>query len=668
PIFLSSFVILAPLCSLLGFMFSLGCRIYDHTSSSPATKIGIVYVLEAIGAMSGGLLTGFILIRLFNSFQILGILGLLNVLVGFLLQLNSPQTRFKSSFVTGLTIFLILGMAGLIFRGWDNLHQYSLYKQWKDYKLLASENSIYGNIAIVEREGQDSFYYNGLHLYTLQDRLTSEEAVHFNLLEHPNPKKILLVGGGVGGLIEEITKHPIEKVDYLELDPLIIKMAKAYLHRAYSSSLDDPRVEIKHLDGRFFIKRAERIYDCIIIHLGDPYTAQLNRYYTVEFFKEMKNILSKDGIVSFAVTSSENYISRQLGDFLRSVYFSLREVFEDVKVLPGDTAYFLACPKVGILTYDYKILMERARERKLDIKYVREYYLFSKLSEERIAYIENSLKKKNKVKINYDFRPISYYYDIIFWTTRFSGSLFTKILSGTSETKIWGFSGVIYLLIFLYSLLKIKNREEYKKITLLAVATTGFSEITFQMLVLLSFQIIYGYVFYKLGIILTSFMIGLTLGGYWITKILAKLKNDFSIFIWTQVSICLYPLILALFFGLFSQAKGEVISWLGAHILFPFLPIIAGFIGGFQFPLANKIYLSKKEEIGQVAGLNYGMDLLGSCLGALLAGAFLIPILGIPKTCWVVAIMNLMVLIGLLLSLSGQLKYAKGIGLKNIFL
>lgn len=669
PMALSSFIILGPTCALLGFMFSLGCRIYETKSDVLAAKIGIVYILEAVGSMTGGLLCSFILIRLLPSLHIMAIFGLLNILAAIILQSFSKETRLKPIFVTILSIFFIVGISMWLFKDWDNLHKYSLKKQWRGYELLTSINSIYGNISVVKRDIQRSFFNNGLHLYTVPDKLTSEEAVHFALLEHPHPEEVLLVGGGVGGLLDEILKHPVKKVEYIELDPLIIKTAQEYLPRQDRASLKDIRVEVKNLDGRFFVKRTAKLYDCIIIHLGDPYTAQLNRYYTVEFFREVKRILKEDGIISFALTSSENYISPELGDFLRSIYVSLQEVFEDIKVIPGDTAYFLASPKRNILTYDYKTLMERAKERNLEIKYVREYYLFSKLSPGRISYIENYLKKKTNVKINYDFRPISYYYDIIFWTTYFKGSLFRDMFKAATEDRILKIAFGVYALILLFGLISIKTKRLlYRKATLLSVMTTGFAEISFQIVVLLSFQIIYGYVFYKLGLILTSFMIGLTLGGWWITRIMPRVKNDLVTFIWTQVSICIYPLILPLFFWWLSNSKGEVISWMGSNIFFPFLPIIAGFIGGFQFPLANKIYLAKKEEIGQVAGLSYGMDLLGSCLGALLTGTFLIPVLGIPKTCLVVAMMNFMVLM-LLIScypsfrkdetLNGRMLYGK---------
>jgi len=164
--------------------------------------------------------------------------------------------------------------------------------------------------------------------------------------------------------------------------------------------------------------------------------------------------------------------------------------------------------------------------------------------------------------------------------------------------------------------------------------------------------------FYKLGLILTAFMIGLIMGGYLAVKIMPAFKDDRISFIRTQVSICLYPLILPLVFWWLSNSRGEVVSWIGSNVVFLFLPIVAGFIGGFQFPLANKIYLEKKEETGRAAGLTYGLDLLGSCLGALLTAAFLIPLLGIPKTCLLVAVMNFVVLTILIFSYKKEIKFS----------
>jgi len=185
---------------------------------------------------------------------------------------------------------------------------------------------------------------------------------------------------------------------------------------------------------------------------------------------------------------------------------------------------------------------------------------------------------------------------------------------------------------------------------LLAVCTTGFAEISFQIATILSFQVIYGFVFYKLGIIITSFMVGLALGGWYISRQMPRIKDDLTYFRWTQVSICLYPLLLPVIFLWLSRSQSGVVFWLGSNVIFPFLPIIAGIIGGIQFPLASKIYLAGTEKVGRVAGLMYGVDLLGACLGSLLAAAFLVPVLGIFGACFLVALINVTVLSILLLN------------------
>ena len=379
PVISLSFLVLAPVCIMLGFMFSLGCGIYESPSGSSAIKIGNVYILEAAGSLIGGALTSVVLIKLFDAVNIAAFFTVLNISAAFLLMVSSKETRMNRPLAaSALVLFLAVIMmwpAG----GFRRIEEYSLKKQWHGYGLVASRNSIYGNIAVVKKGENFSFFENGFHLYTIPDKLNSEEAAHMALLEHPDPEDVLLIGGGSGGLAEEILKEPVKKLDYVELDPLIINMAETYLPDSYYRALKDERVSIKNVDGRFFVKTAKEKYDCVIVHVGDPYTAQINRYYTVEFFKEVKNILKPGGILSLAMTSSESYISRPLGEFLSSVYFSLKEVFGDVLIMPGDTAYFIASGRGGYLTYDYKVLEKRTGERSLDTQYMREYYLFSKL-------------------------------------------------------------------------------------------------------------------------------------------------------------------------------------------------------------------------------------------------------------------------------------------------
>jgi len=647
PMAVSSFIILAPTCMIFGFMFTLACRVYEEGSGLGAVKIGKVYVLEAIGAMAGGFITSFVLVRLLSSLQIMAVFSLFAVGAAITLLFFARSSRYRTLLLAAGAALLIIEAALWPSGGWGRLEAYSLGRQWQGYELVASENSIYGNIGIVKKAGQISFFDNGLHLYTVPDKEAAEGAVHFALLEHPDPKEVLLIGGGVGGLMEEIARHPAERIDYIELDPLIVKMARRYLPESYCAALEDSRVSTKFEDGRLFIKTTPRTYDVIIVSLGDPYTAQLNRFYTAEFFNEAKRVLKKGGVLSFGLSSSESYMSGELRDFLRSIYATLQASFKDIKIIPGETAYFLATDEEGLLTYDYSILMDRAKGRRLDLKYVREYYLFSRLSPQKISYTENAVKDTGRININRDFKPVSYYYDIIFWSTRFKNSAFSKVLKNATAPAIWSAAACFYALVLALGL---TGKRRLKKTAMLAVLANGFSQMTFQVVALLAFQIIYGYVFYKLGLMLTAFMAGLSIGGWCIIKIMPSLKKDRLALIIVMAGLCIYPAILPGLFKWLSGASAGMMPWVGSNIVFTLLPVISGFMGGVLFPVANKIYIGKEEGVGRSAGLSYGMDLFGSCLGALLAGTFLIPVLGIPKACLAAALLNLAVILPLVLS------------------
>ncbi|NQT33133.1 MAG: hypothetical protein HQ594_05625 [Candidatus Omnitrophica bacterium] len=645
PMILSTFAVFSLPCVIMGFMFSLACRTYRDVAEDPAQSVAHVYIAEAAGSLLGGLIVSYFLIRYMYSLDILLELSFLNIVASLVLQKYTTVNRVRSLFRRLTFGILIAGLVWFAFGGGEGLRKFSLERLWEGFDVLGSKNSAYGNITVTERAPQISFYENGLHLYTVPDRLSAEESVHFALLECKDPERVLLIGGGVGGLLREVLKYPVKEVDYVELDPIMISMAREYLPATDAAVLDDARVRIINEDGRFYVKSAEVRYDCIIISLGDPYTAQLNRFYTVEFFTEAKRIMNSGGVISLAITSSANYIGEELRDYMRSILLSLSRVFPDVMIVPGDTAYFLATDTRGTLTSDVDKLMARMKARGVKADYVREYYLFDKLSQARMEYLEDALSENVDVGLNRDFKPTSYYYATVFWGTHFDSSVFRKISTLVNPENIWILGTLFCFLIVCFFMWGARRK---KRAVLLAVMTTGFAEINFQIAVILSFQVIYGYVFYKLGIIITSFMIGLALGGWLIAHLMPRIKDDMKVFTWTQVSICIYPLILPLVFLWLSRTSSPVSSWCGSNIIFPFLPVVSGVIGGIQFPLANKIYLENRSQVGRVAGLSYGLDLFGACVGSFLAAAFLVPILGIFQTCFLVALINVTILAVLL--------------------
>lgn len=123
-------------------------------------------------------------------------------------------------------------------------------------------------------------------LGTNEESQFSEDLIHLSLLQHPAPRKVLLVGGGFQGAIDEILKHDVGEIYYLELDPKLIEVSQNYLLSQTRKNLQNPKVKIIPIDARYFLRETENKFDLIISNLPDPSTALLNRFYSQEFFKK----------------------------------------------------------------------------------------------------------------------------------------------------------------------------------------------------------------------------------------------------------------------------------------------------------------------------------------------------------------------------------------------
>jgi spermidine synthase len=622
------FVLLIPFGLCSGFLFALGCSLLGEITSKEARSIGQVYAYEALGAGVGGIAFSLLLVHILTSWQICLLTAALLAFSAFLLSRQlRPVVLVWIGLLIGVLVF-VGARLDLISQGWG----------WQGYRVVASKDTIYGNITVIADGPQVSFFENGVWAFTYPDPQTAEEAIHFALLEHPQPRDLLLIGGGIGGLITEALKHPsLRHVDYVELDPNLISMGRAYLPSQTTLSLDDPRVEIIPLDGRRFIRRGTKRYDVVILHLPDPTTAQLNRCYTREFFAEVAAILRGRGVFYLSVHSSENVIGPTLAQFLSSLYWTMKEVFPEVVVLPGTEARFLGAKTNGTLTRDPAMLVRQARLRQLRVDYVRDYYLYSNLSAERVSYLQLILEQGKDAGINRDLRPICYFYDIVLWSAQYSPFLKDLFLHLQGLRVEW-----IFLLIAAITLILLwKGRRSTSPPLLWAVAVTGFSQIALEIITILTFQIIYGYLYYTIGMIITAYMIGLALGSWLITAVIGKITRPLRLLLLVQAGMALYalsclPLILVLHQGALPPALDHAMEK-----GFPFLTLAAGFLGGLHFPLANKVYLKKREDIGRIGGLLYGIDLAGSAGGALVISIIILPIAGIAQGISLIVAMNL---------------------------
>jgi len=651
PVFIiSSGAALLPITASLGFLFVLGCKIFPGEEAP--VGIGRVYTIEAFGAVLGGAVTSLLLIRYLGGLEIAFVLSGINLLSAYFLTgaLKPPAGRPVPVVARRISIALIC-LFGLfvVFGGIKFLNKKSLDLKWKGLKVLASKDSAYGRVTVAEKNGQLNFFDNGLFLFSSHDPLTAEEAVHFLLASTPAAKRVLLIGGGASEITAEILKYPVEKIDYVEINPLIISFAKKFLRKQPFYRLGDERVNVVNEDGRYFMKNTKNRYDAVIVNLPNPYTAQINRFYTGQFFKEASRVLNENGACGFSVTSSENYLGKAQALFLKTLYETAKTEFDEVRIFPGDTAHFLLSKKPGIITLDPTVIEERLKSAGVNTLYVRDYYLLSKLSGGRLEFLDSAIRGAGRVQKNMDFYPVSYFYDMVLWSTYFSFKLsgFFMFFTGGHLLALTAlFMAGLYIVFFMR-----RSGKNFKKdVTLLALFTTGLSEISFEILIVLAFQIIYGYLYYKIGIIVTSFMFGLALGSLYMTRRLDRLRRPFKTYINIQVLVLLYPLLLLICFKAFSALSSLPATSRISSDIFGILPFVAGFVGGLQYPLANRICFERAGAAGKTAGTTYAVDLAGSFIGAFLLSAFFVPMVGIPVTCALVVALNAVSLALLLLA------------------
>ena len=634
PVCVVAYLVLAPLAVLLGGLFTLACRAsQEKREGRPSEFVGSIYLWESIGASVGGFLFSCVFVHFIPMLVMVFLLGVVNL--GVFLFLCFSDRKWLRKGIAALVLFSAI----CSFWGGEKLDQWTRAVQWKGFNVVAVEDSIYGNIVLTKDEAEYSLFENGLLSFTTGDDLNSEESIHLPFSQHPSPEKVLLIGNGLGGALREALKYPQVHVDYVELDSKVVEVSRQYLSSEDLSPLDDERVAVYHLDARWFIKRTQKTYDVIVVNLSDPYTAMLNRYYSLEFFQEASRILKEEGILALRVSSAENYLNREAKAFLRSIHTTLKNVFVDVKSIPGDTHAFFACKNTGVLTADPDVLSRRLARRDVNTKYVREYYLPYKMSEDRLSYIEEVLAQEGE--INTDMKPIAYLYDIVLWSTHFD-TAFRNIFSKIAGVRCWHLF-VIPLVVLIFGLY-FQRRWPALPVGI-SILTTGFSEIVFQVIVILAFQALYGYAYYKVGLIMTSFMTGLVLGSFVAKKIIVVCpQRGVGIYKITQAAICIYPLLLPVVFVVFRD-MAVTQRWISVFATtFAMLPIVAGFIGGLQYPLAAMITCvinpNKQEGAARSAGVLYGMDVLGATVGALLAGTFLIPLWGIVEVVIFCAVLN----------------------------
>ena len=164
---------------------------------------------------------------------------------------------------------------------------------------------------------------------------------------------------------------------------------------------------------------------------------------------------------------------------------------------------------------------------------------------------------------------------------------------------------------------------------LLLFFLSGACTLVYQIVWVRMLVVVFGTSVFAVSTVLTVFMAGLALGGAGGQRLAASGRDARRALIAVQGGVLAYSGVFPFILSLPIPAP---------TLVFPLLALVAGLLTGMAFPLAVALM---RESASRAAGLLYGADLVGGCLGALLGAVFLVPVLGIPQTCAVVAMVGL---------------------------
>ena len=576
---LSSFLLI-PVAIPAGIVYALMVSRFKADDSCTSR----IYSMESLGSMAGGVLVSLIIIHFLTVYQSVLVIGVIATLIVSVI-------RPGKGIITVPLVFLLVMAAFMAAKADRLIEQNIMHGQ----RVLAVKESPYGSITVTDYGGQLNFFENGLLLFGTGNPVAAEEGVHYAMLQRSNPSEILLVSGGYAGLTAELLKYKNAHVDYVEVNGPLLKLCEKH-----APLPENRRVRFIRDDGRRYLAETSKRYDVIIVALPEPVSLQLNRYYTVEFMKTVRSHLLSNGVACFNLPPVGNYASPERQRAISSVYNTLTAVFANVEVVPGERDYLLASD--GEILIDISRLAVERGLAELNT-YVNPDFIDDDYLASRNRFFHASIL--NDARLNTDNHP----YPVFLFTMSYLGQF-------GSNHLVWMLVCLAVVMLPLFLLGK----------PLRGMFLAGFSGASAEMIIILMFQVFFGFLYAGIGLIVALFMAGLALGAYILPKTMKFTAKGLV------AAMALYFLLVPLVWML-----RDAISMWPLMLVVALLTLIPSTIVGYQYVLWTRAIPGGVNPAARI----YSADLWGSALGVIAVTLVMIPLLGIVQTAIVMAAANL---------------------------
>jgi spermidine synthase len=571
-------IMLLPFCIASGFTF---VKLLTIARSGNNFIPGKSFSIETVGGIVAGLSIAFLTSGLLNTYQLFLLIIILS-LAYTLLTFYIKSTNLK----TILKVLMALLSSAIIILNPDVVFRQIILP---GVKVTGTTDTPYGNITTGKYKGETSIYYNQRLLIYKDDVIEREEDVNYAMLQSDSPENVLLISGSLRSLLGEILKYPVKKIIYIERDPALIKSM------AISRDSLPAKLTIENDDALRFIRNTTEHFDIVLVLIPPPSTLLLNRYYTTEFFREVKNKLNEDGIFMCSPGPGEDYFNKESLNLYSSIFNGLHTAFKNVLPIVGNKLYFIASDKKLSSS-----VCSMADKRHIHNIYVSSDFLADDLvankSEKLLSLLDAG------VRPNSSAFPVACFH---FQSYNFSKNLTEKIPA-------------IALLVLLFAVPGFTVRRKNLLMYFSASALAGY-----EIIVLLTLQMIVGNMYQLTGLILAGLMAGLAVGSgvrlIFLDSLSLRIKSIILIFIYIIIGFAYWD-ILSLNSGLPAIILLILSAFLPALLTGNIFRDITGICDSSVTPSAT-----------------YSADLAGSAFGFILMAGYAVPAFGIRISIFILA-------------------------------
>ncbi len=628
-----STIVNAPVSVITGMLFPIICRWIEKDQKLPVSK---VYIFEAAGSFAGGLGVtillghGISLVRIFFILAaLLSISAALSQFAGTIQYSNTVLKKYgkvKAQLILIIPICIILCF---FIRADQALMHFFRVVKWT--KLLPAE-SFTSSFQTAQAEYLYGVYQNqwvamreGSVIETLPNESTAGRIAAIGLCQKPDSNKVLVIGSGLG-LCQQLLRLPqIQTISWSHCDNEYTQEVIKVIPPAFE--IIDDRLHRPDGDIRSLLAVEKQTFDIVILNLPDATNSVLNRYYTLEFYRQIKAALKPEGILQVHVAGGENILGTELINLGASTKLTLEKVFSKLVITPGEDTWFIASDSDN-LTGDPGTLRDRFAGIEGASSVFNPQALLSVYLPERAAIaIENYLSADlpQEFLVNRDSRPLTHLYSLLL-AAKQSGAPVTKLIKHLTLAGPLAFVIPVFVFVVLRIIYILRTNQNGKASgfdSSYLVFSAGCVSIGVVIVLMYLYQTRFGSLYQYIGVVSSMFMVGLTFGAILIRHLLT---NDSKV----QPEKLLFVVILV-----HSLILGTIAFWPSeqlTHLLFGIAFILSGLCAGSYFPIAAKQFADSSFENSTVGSKLETADHIGASAGGLLTSLALVPVLGARVT------------------------------------